>query len=120
MRSSPVLTLPEGMEIDFGGFGKEYAADRAAGVLIEKGIRHAIVNLLANTVWSLAHQQATGERDSSTLLATVALGGDYARVRTDARVVGQGATTRQVALLAENRLTLAAYRGQAICKVTGL
>lgn len=29
-------------------------------------------------------------------------------------------TTRQVALLAENRLTLACYRGQAICKVTGL
>ena len=56
------------------------------------------VNLLAHTVWQLGHQQATGERDSTTLLATVALGGDYARVRTDARVVGQGATTRQVAL----------------------
>ncbi|MEN9644682.1 MAG: hypothetical protein RL238_1351 [Actinomycetota bacterium] len=56
------------------------------------------VNLLAHSVWQLGHQQATGERDSTTLLATVALGGDYARVRTDARVVGQGATTRQVAL----------------------
>jgi Fe-S cluster assembly protein SufD len=56
------------------------------------------INLLADTVWQLGHQQATGERDSTTLLATVALGGDYARVRTDARVVGQGATTKQVAL----------------------
>ena len=56
------------------------------------------VNLLAHSVWQLGHQQATGERDSTTLLATVALGGDYARVRTDARVVGQGATTKQVAL----------------------
>jgi Fe-S cluster assembly protein SufD len=56
------------------------------------------VNLLAHTVWQLGHQQATGERDSTTLLATVALGGDYARVRTDVRVVGQGATTRQIAL----------------------
>ena len=56
------------------------------------------LNLLADTVWLLGHQQATGERDSTTLLATVALGGDYARVRTDARVVGQGATTKQVAL----------------------
>ncbi len=56
------------------------------------------LNLLADTVWMLGHQQATGERDSTTLLATVALGGDYARVRTDARVVGQGATTKQVAL----------------------
>jgi Fe-S cluster assembly protein SufD len=56
------------------------------------------LNLLDTTVWSLGHQQATGDRDSTTLLATVALGGDYARVRTDARLVGQGATTKQVAL----------------------
>lgn len=34
-----------GMEIDFGGFGKEYAADRAAVVLRESGIEHALVNL---------------------------------------------------------------------------
>ncbi len=27
------VTLPEGMEIDFGGIGKEYAVDRAAGIL---------------------------------------------------------------------------------------
>ena len=56
------------------------------------------VNLLGTRVWQLAHQQSTAERDSSTLLATVALGGDYARVRTDAKVLGQGASTRQVAL----------------------
>ena len=34
-----------GMEIDFGGFGKEYAADRAAVVLREAGISNALVNL---------------------------------------------------------------------------
>ncbi len=28
----------------------------------------------------------------------MALGGDYARVRTDAQAVGQGASTRQIAL----------------------
>jgi Fe-S cluster assembly protein SufD len=56
------------------------------------------LNLVDTTVWMLGHQQATGERDSTTLLGTVALGGDYARVRTDARVVGAGASTRQVAL----------------------
>ena len=36
--------------------------------------------------------------DSDTLLATVALGGDYARVSTAARLDGQGGNTRQVAL----------------------
>jgi thiamine biosynthesis lipoprotein len=38
------LALP-GMELDFGGFGKEYAADRAAAVLLQHGIHHALVNL---------------------------------------------------------------------------
>lgn len=38
------LTQP-GMELDFGGFGKEYAADRAAAVLQSHGIHHALVNL---------------------------------------------------------------------------
>ncbi len=34
-----------GMEIDFGGIGKEYAADRAATICQEHGERHGIVNL---------------------------------------------------------------------------
>lgn len=40
------LYLPvAGMELDFGGFGKEYAVDRAAALLQELGIRHGHVNL---------------------------------------------------------------------------
>lgn len=31
--SPPLLTLPQGMQIDFGGIGKEYAVDRAAALL---------------------------------------------------------------------------------------
>jgi FAD:protein FMN transferase len=34
-----------GMELDFGGFGKEYAVDRAAVSLREAGIESAVVNL---------------------------------------------------------------------------
>lgn len=34
-----------GMELDFGGFGKEYAADRVAAVLRELGARRGWVNL---------------------------------------------------------------------------
>ena len=56
------------------------------------------INLLGARTWQLGHQQASGERDSTTLLGTVALGGEYARMRTDARLVGKGATTKQVAL----------------------
>ena len=40
------IALPlAGMEVDLGGFGKEYAADRAAQVLKEKGVTHGYVNL---------------------------------------------------------------------------
>ncbi|MBK7060722.1 MAG: FAD:protein FMN transferase [Rubrivivax sp.] len=39
-----MLPLP-GMEIDFGGFGKEYAADRAAAALAQQGVVHGYVNL---------------------------------------------------------------------------
>jgi FAD:protein FMN transferase len=38
------LTRP-GMALDFGGFGKEYATDRAAAVLQQHGMQHALVNL---------------------------------------------------------------------------
>jgi FAD:protein FMN transferase len=34
-----------GMELDFGGLGKEYAADRAAEVCLDLGMRHGFVNL---------------------------------------------------------------------------
>ena len=44
--SDSSVRLPRaGMEIDFGGVGKEYAADRAATILAEHGVRHALVNL---------------------------------------------------------------------------
>ena len=39
------IALEAGMEIDFGGIGKEYAADRAAAVAMAAGIRHGLVNL---------------------------------------------------------------------------
>jgi thiamine biosynthesis lipoprotein len=39
------VALEAGMEIDFGGFGKEYAVDRAAVHLEEAGIASGMVNL---------------------------------------------------------------------------
>lgn len=40
------IKLPKvGMEIDFGGFGKEYATDRAASILASEGIHYGYVNL---------------------------------------------------------------------------
>jgi thiamine biosynthesis lipoprotein len=45
-REGAQLFLPQpGMQIDLGGLGKEYAADRAALVLRQNGVQHALVNL---------------------------------------------------------------------------
>lgn len=42
----PNIRLPQShMELDFGGFGKEYAADAAARICKEQGIQHGLVEL---------------------------------------------------------------------------
>ena len=94
------LTQP-GMELDFGGFGKEYAADRAAAVLHSHGIAHALVNLggdlhalgaralpeLQDTAWQIEIQHPRPDTASGkSSLAVLALqqgglatSGDYER-----------------------------------------
>jgi thiamine biosynthesis lipoprotein len=92
--SEDTVRLPErGMEIDFGGFGKEYAVDRAALVLQEAGARSAFVNLAGDL--SILGAQAGDEpwrvgirhpRKDGVVLAllpvrsgAVATSGDYER-----------------------------------------
>ena len=82
-----------GMEIDFGGFGKEYAADRAAAVLLSHGVANGYVDLGGDVViigpqadgsaWSLGirhprHANAVLETLNITSGA-VATSGDYER-----------------------------------------
>lgn len=61
-------------------------------------VRYLAINQLGDKVWQIGHQQGLGLKDSDLQMATVALGGDYARVRTDIRVAGPGASAKQVAL----------------------
>lgn len=61
-------------------------------------VKYLAVNEVGSNTWQIGSQHSVGERDSSTLLATVTLGGDYVRARTQARLTGQGASTKQVAL----------------------
>jgi thiamine biosynthesis lipoprotein len=82
-----------GMELDFGGFGKEYAADRAAALLAAQGVRHGYVNLGGDlhvigpqpdgTPWQIGIQDP---RDAQMLCASIpvqsgalATSGDYER-----------------------------------------
>ncbi|MGD9705589.1 MAG: Fe-S cluster assembly protein SufD [Acidimicrobiia bacterium] len=61
-------------------------------------VKYLAVNELGTSSWLIARQRATSDRDSTTLISAVSLGGDYARVRTHARSIGPGASTRQIAL----------------------
>jgi Fe-S cluster assembly protein SufD len=61
-------------------------------------VRYLGVNELGPRVWMIGNQVAEGGKDSSTLLSSVSLGGDYARVRTESRLVGTGAEARQIAV----------------------
>jgi Fe-S cluster assembly protein SufD len=103
----PRLVVHGGADSEFTVIERFEGDDDVEALVVPRLLVHASqaarvsylgVNLLGVRTWQLGHQQATGDRDSTTMLGTVALGGDYARVRTDARVVGQGATTKQVAL----------------------
>lgn len=82
-RHKHTIRLPQaGMQIDFGGFGKEYAADRAGSVLDNQGLRHGYVNLGGDIrvigprpdgrPWTFGIQDP---RDPSTLVASVPLSG---------------------------------------------
>ena len=61
-------------------------------------VTYVAINELGASTWQIGYQQAVGQRDSMMKLFTVALGGDYARMRAEVRLEGQGANSQQVAL----------------------
>jgi len=93
-RDGRTVRLPRaGMEIDFGGIGKEYAADRVATILLGRGMRHGFVNLGGDiraigpqpdgTPWraGIRHPRVAGAAIAALDLAEGALAtsGDYER-----------------------------------------
>jgi len=89
----PQLRLPAGMELDFGGFGKEYAVDRVAALLQALGLRHGLVELGGDlravgphpdgAPWrvGIRHPRAPEQPIATVDLATgaIATSGDYER-----------------------------------------
>lgn len=84
------VSLPqEGMELDFGGFGKEYAADRATAVLHGLGFRQVLVNLggdlhaLGEHDWMIDIQHPRDDIQPLAVLSLrqggLATSGDYER-----------------------------------------
>jgi Fe-S cluster assembly protein SufD len=56
------------------------------------------VQELGPSVWQVAYHVSQVARDASLAASLVALGGDYARVRADSRLAGQGGTSNLLAV----------------------
>ena len=61
-------------------------------------LRYLNVQLLGPSMWQVGRQWARAGRDATVSVSTVALGGHYARVRTDAILDGRGGTANLVAV----------------------
>lgn len=98
-RGNAVMLEQPGMQLDFGGVGKEYAADRVAQVLQSLDVRHGLVNLAGDlrvwggrpdgSPWRLGIQHP---RQPGAVLAEIPLhegalatSGDYERCLIDAQ-----------------------------------
>jgi FAD:protein FMN transferase len=83
---SPVLVLPEGMELDFGGIGKEYAVDRAYDILALHCAQPFLVNfggdLRANKRPPRGPWQVGIERPDTDRLAAMLLELDHGGLAT--------------------------------------
>jgi len=94
LRNGTAKLVQEGMELDLGGVGKEYAVDRMIGRLAESGVKAALVELAGDVAtygsrgdgkpWkiSIAHPRKPGQHLFSVrLLAAggVCTSGDYER-----------------------------------------
>lgn len=79
--ANPVLTLPAGMELDFGGIGKEYAVDRVFTLLAGMTASALLVNFGGDlrargprrdgTPWQVGIEQPDTERKAAESLALV-------------------------------------------------
>ena len=63
-------------------------------VAAASNLHYVNLQMLGPRVWQVGYQASRVERDATFSSTSVALGGDYARVRTDSKLVGVGATSR--------------------------
>ena len=67
------------------------------GVADAANLRYVHVQLLGTEAWQIGLQASRVGRDATLTSTAVALGGHYARLRTDSALTGQGGTTRLLA-----------------------
>jgi Fe-S cluster assembly protein SufD len=99
-----LVVLAEGAEATvlerFGSPVTEHLVDAVTELLVDDAahLRYLSVQEHGPRTWHLGFQRAVLGRDASVRTSAVALGGDYARLRSEARLDGEGGESDQLAV----------------------
>ncbi|MFM7272126.1 MAG: Fe-S cluster assembly protein SufD [Actinomycetes bacterium] len=99
-----LLVAEEASEVSvlerFGSPGVEHLVDSVVELILRDGanVRYQSVQQYGPRTWSIALQRAHLGRDAVLRSSAVALGGAYARLRSEARLEAPGAESEQVAV----------------------
>ncbi len=99
-----LVSLGEGAEATvldrFGSPDTDHLVDAVTELLVEDNahLRYLTVQEHGSRTWHLGFQRAHVGRDATLRTSAVALGGDYARLRSEALLTGQGAESDQLAV----------------------
>jgi Fe-S cluster assembly protein SufD len=99
-----LVALGEGAEATvldrFGSPNTEHLVDAVTELIVDDNahLRYLSVQEHGPRTWHLGYQRADVGRDATVRTSAVALGGDYARLRSEARLGGQAAESDQLAV----------------------
>jgi Fe-S cluster assembly protein SufD len=99
-----LVALGEGAEATvldrFGSPNTEHLVDAVTELIVDDNahLRYLSVQEHGSRTWHLGFQRADLGRDATVHTSAVALGGDYARLRSEARLGGQAAESDQLAV----------------------
>jgi Fe-S cluster assembly protein SufD len=99
-----LVSLGEGAQATvldrFGSPQTDHLVDAVTELIVDDNahLRYLSVQEHGSRTWHLGLQRAHLGRDSTLRTSAVALGGDYARLRSEARLQGQGAESDQLAV----------------------
>jgi Fe-S cluster assembly protein SufD len=99
-----LVSVDEGAEATvldrFGSPQTDHLVDAVTELLVGDNahLRYLSIQEQGSRTWHLGLQRAHVGRDATLRTSAVALGGDYARLRSEARLTGQGAESDQLAV----------------------
>ncbi len=110
-----LVHLGEGAEATvldrIGSPDTDHLVDAVTELIVDDNahLRYLLVQEHGPRTWHLGYQRADVGRDATVKSSAVVLGGDYARLRSEARLGGQGAESDQLAVYFGDRATDARF-----------